>query len=250
MKRQILLGTLLLAAIGCGSQPTSTNNDKAPPTPAVSDAKQLDSVVFPEKPANAVSVRDVLTKKDGEKVVMTGKTLPANAKPYNSAVAAFMLMAPEDMERDEVKEEFSEEDPRACPACQKLLAQYGVEVEIVIPAISDQHLMDWAMRGYLRFFRYIRARIIATPPPFDHTKLCTVDGEWSLIGSSNWDARSFRLNFEFDLEIIDPAFTAQLDALIDARIARGKVLTPDMLAAEPVWKRLRNAAARLLMPYL
>ena len=126
----------------------------------------------------------------------------------------------------------------------------GVEVEIVIPSCSDQRLMDWAMRGHLRFFRHIRATIIATPPPFDHTKLCTVDGEWSLIGSSNWDVRSFRLNFEFDLEVIDRDFTARLDELIDTRIARGKMLTPDMLAAEPVWKRLRNAAARLLMPYL
>jgi cardiolipin synthase len=62
--------------------------------------------------------------------------------------------------------------------------------------------------------------------------------------------RSFRLNFEFDLEVIDRDFTARLDELIDTRIARGKMLTPDMLAAEPVWKRLRNAAARLLMPYL
>jgi cardiolipin synthase len=110
--------------------------------------------------------------------------------------------------------------------------------------------MDWAMRGHLRFFRHVQARIIATPPPFDHTKLCTMDGEWSLIGSSNWDTRSFRLNFEFDLEVIDRAFTARLDALIDAAIARGKVLTSAMLAAEPVWKRLRDAAARLLMPYL
>jgi len=126
----------------------------------------------------------------------------------------------------------------------------GVEVEIVVPSCSDQRLMDWAMRGHLRFFRHVRASIIATPPPFDHTKLCTVDGEWSLIGSSNWDVRSFRLNFEFDLEIIDRGFTAELDALIDARIASGKKLTPDMLAAEPLWKRLRNAAARLLMPYL
>jgi cardiolipin synthase A/B len=126
----------------------------------------------------------------------------------------------------------------------------GVTVEIVLPEQSNQHVMDWAIRGHLRFFRHIRARIIATPPPFDHTKLCTVDGEWSLIGSSNWDARSFRLNFEFDLEITDREFTARLDTLIDAKIARGKVLTPDMLAAEPAWKRLRNAAARLLMPYL
>jgi cardiolipin synthase len=126
----------------------------------------------------------------------------------------------------------------------------GVTVEIVLPERSNQRLTDWAIRGHLRFFRHIRARIIATPPPFDHTKLCTVDGEWSLIGSSNWDARSFRLNFEFDLEVTDREFTAKLDALIDARIARGKRLTPDMLAAEPLWKRLRNAAARLLMPYL
>ena len=75
-------------------------------------------------------------------------------------------------------------------------------------------------------------------------------GEWALIGSSNWDARSFRLNFEFDLEIIDRDLTARIDALIDERISRGTALTPDMLAAEPVWKRLRNAAARLAMPYL
>jgi len=126
----------------------------------------------------------------------------------------------------------------------------GVEVEIVLPAKSNQRLMDWAMRGHLRFFRHLHVQIIVTPPPFDHTKLCTIDGEWCLIGSSNWDARSFRLNFEFDLEIIDRGLTGRLDALIDARIAHGRRLSPDMLAAEPVWKRLRNAAARLLMPYL
>ncbi|MBA2588403.1 MAG: PLDc N-terminal domain-containing protein [Alphaproteobacteria bacterium] len=126
----------------------------------------------------------------------------------------------------------------------------GVTVEIVLPANSNQRVMQWAMRGHLRFFRHVRATIITHPPPFDHTKLCTVDGEWSLIGSSNWDARSFRLNFEFDLEIIDKDFTARLDALIDTRTARGMVLDPDMLVAERVWLRLRNAAARLLMPYL
>jgi len=126
----------------------------------------------------------------------------------------------------------------------------GVTVEIVLPQESDQRVMQWAMLGHLRFFRYIRAKVVTTPPPFDHTKLCTIDGEWALIGSSNWDARSFRLNFEFDLEVTDRKLTAALDALIDARIAAGTDVTPDMLAAEPLWKRLRNAAARLLMPYL
>jgi cardiolipin synthase len=126
----------------------------------------------------------------------------------------------------------------------------GVEIEIVLPGKSDQRIMDWAMRGHLRFFRHLNVKIIATPAPFDHSKLCTVDGEWSLIGSSNWDARSFRLNFEFDLECADRDLTARIDAVIDAKVASGTPLTPNMLAAEPVWLRLRNAAARLLMPYL
>jgi cardiolipin synthase len=96
----------------------------------------------------------------------------------------------------------------------------------------------------------VKACFITTPPPFDHSKLCTVDGEWSLVGSSNWDTRSFRLNFEFDLEITDREMTAKLDALIDDKIARGKQISPDALANEPLYLKLRNAAARLLMPYL
>ncbi len=45
-------------------------------------------------------------------------------------------------------------------------------------------------------------------------------------------------------------FTGQLDAIIDAKIARGQRIDPDCLASERVWLRLRNAAARLVMPYL
>ena len=101
----------------------------------------------------------------------------------------------------------------------------GVEVEIVHARQSDQRVMDWAMRGHLRFFRHVRACFIATPAPFDHSKLCTVDGEWSLIGSSNWDARSFRLNFEFDLEIIDRDLTAQTGCADRCRDRRGTPLT-------------------------
>ena len=140
-------------------------------------------------------------------------------------------------------------DPRLQFAIQQAGFR-GVKVEIVLPEQSNQQIMQWAMLGHLRFFRHVPATVIITPPPFDHSKLCTIDGEWSLIGSSNWDARSFRLNFEFDLEVTDSTLTEKLDALIDGRIATGKILTPDMLSAEPLWKILLNAACRLLLPYL
>ena len=126
----------------------------------------------------------------------------------------------------------------------------GVEVDIVIPERCNYLVMDWAMRAHLRFFQHIAANVYLTPLPFDHSKLCTMDGGWCLIGSSNWDARSFRLNFEFDLECYDPALTGKLDAIIDAKIARGRKLEIASLAALPVPLRLRDAAARLMMPYL
>ena len=110
--------------------------------------------------------------------------------------------------------------------------------------------MDWAMRAHFRFFRHIAANIYTTPLPFDHSKLVTMDEEWCLIGSSNWDARSFRLNFEFDLECCDRGLAARLDAIIDGKIAHANRLMPEELLARPVPVRLRDAAARLLMPYL
>ena len=44
-------------------------------------------------------------------------------------------------------------------------------------------------------------RIFERPGPFDHSKLMLVDGQWCCLGSANWDARSLRLNFEFNVGV-------------------------------------------------
>jgi len=126
----------------------------------------------------------------------------------------------------------------------------GIKVEIVIPEYSDYVIFDWAVGAHLRFFRYTKAQVYLSPEPFDHSKLVTLDGEWALIGSSNWDARSLRLNFEYDLECYDAAFTAGLDRIIDAKIAGARKLDYQALLKKPVPVRLRDALFRLLVPYL
>ena len=109
----------------------------------------------------------------------------------------------------------------------------GVKVEILIPEHCDYVFLDWAMRAHLRFFEDVPAAVYFTPPPFNHAKLMTVDGQWCLIGSSNWDTRSFRLNFEFDLECYDRALTADIDALIEKKIAQCRKVDLAALAAAP-----------------
>ncbi len=126
----------------------------------------------------------------------------------------------------------------------------GVGVDIVLPSHSNLPLLDWAMRPQLEDLLAAGCRVYLTPAPFDHAKLLVVDDGWALVGSTNWDARSLRLNFEYNLECHDRALVAALDPLIDARIGRAKSLDEKALSSQHVFTRLRNRAVWLLSPYL
>ena len=55
-------------------------------------------------------VREALTKADGDKVIVTGRVPGEKVKPFNAAVAAVILMSPEDLDREEIKDEFDCDD--------------------------------------------------------------------------------------------------------------------------------------------
>lgn len=129
-----------------------------------------------------------------------------------------------------------------------LAALRGVRVEIIVSARSDYLLLDWAMRDGLLALARAGCRVLWSAPPFNHSKLMTVDRAWCLIGSANWDMRSLRLNFELDVELQDPEITARIDGLIDATPTRPATLGDFLGRSVPV--RLRDAVARLFLPYL
>jgi hypothetical protein len=123
MRTKLLgLGVVLSALVGCG--------DTAPP-PQPDQTELFEPLVMAEKPAATLSVREAKEKPDGETVVVTGLTPTELVKPFNPGLATFVILAPEDMAREEVKEEFECEDAAVCPTCKKLLDQYGVRVELV-----------------------------------------------------------------------------------------------------------------------
>ena len=132
----------------------------------------------------------------------------------------------------------------------QVAAMRGVAVDIVLPQKSNIFLVDWASAPLLPDLMRKGCRIHYTGAPFDHTKLLVVDGFWSLIGSTNWDARSLRLNFEYNLECYDQPLAQQLDALIDSKIAQAGQPTLEDLDRRPFPIRLRNGLTRMLSPYL
>lgn len=126
----------------------------------------------------------------------------------------------------------------------------GVEVDIVLPREPNVTLVGWAVLGTLWQVLDRGCRVWFTPPPFDHSKLMLIDGEWTLLGSANWDPRSLRLNFELDLECYDRALGSTVGAIIEAKRSAARQVTSDELAARPLPLRLRDGMARIVAPIL
>ena len=130
----------------------------------------------------------------------------------------------------------------------QLAAVRGVDVQIVIPLISDHAPMGWAMRAHVSPLLKAGCRIWQAPLPFDHSKLMVVDDAWCLFGSPNWDTRSLRLNFEIAIEAYDDVLATHLSEMIVQ-----SSVTPLMqkdLEARSFLVKCRDAATRLLIPYL
>jgi cardiolipin synthase len=130
-------------------------------------------------------------------------------------------------------------------------AMRGVAVDILLPAENNLRLVQWASTAQLWQVLERGCRVWLTPPPFDHTKLMVVDGAWVLLGSSNWDPRSLRLNFEFDLECYGRGFGESLQRWArDERLRDARPVTLAEVDGRRLLVKLRDGMARLLSPYL
>lgn len=126
----------------------------------------------------------------------------------------------------------------------------GVDVCIYLPADTNIPVVNWAAATLYAPLLEKGCRILLSPIPFDHAKLMVVDRFWSLIGSSNWDPRSLRLNFEFNVECYSKSLADQLETLFEKKAEAATPVTIEMLNQRSLPVRLRDGLARLLIPYL
>ena len=129
-------------------------------------------------------------------------------------------------------------------------AMRGVEVDILLPERSNLPYVHWATYGQLWQVLERGCRVWLRPGEFDHSKLMIVDEGWSLIGSANWDARSLRLNFEFNVECYSPELCQRLLQTAKERIRDARPLSLDDVDGRPLPIKLRDGIARLFTPYL
>ena len=106
-----------------------------------------------------------------------------------------------------------------------IAAARGVEVRVIVPRRGNHRLVELAARSSYHTLLERGVRIFEKQGIFMHTKALLVDQEWGFMGSSNCDARSFRLNFERDFCFRGGDFPYQLYTQIRRELAESEEVT-------------------------
>lgn len=109
-------------------------------------------------------------------------------------------------------------------------ARRGVRVRILTAGPHIDHpIVRKLSRESSRRLLEAGAEIFEYQPSMIHAKILTVDGQWCVVGSSNFDHRSFGLNDEVNLATLDRSFASVLAGDFEQDLTRSQPLTLDRL---------------------
>ena len=126
-------------------------------------------------------------------------------------------------------------------------ARRGVRVQIITPGKHmDAETVRKASRAQWGELLQAGIEISEYQPTMYHCKVLVVDGLWISVGSTNFDNRSFALNDEANLNILDAAFAARQIAIFEEDLARSKPITLGEWKQRPLPEKVIEHTASLL----
>jgi cardiolipin synthase len=127
----------------------------------------------------------------------------------------------------------------------------GVKVRIILPGeYTDSQLVRSASRA--RWGRILEhgGEIYEYQPTMFHCKVLVVDGQWVSVGSTNFDARSFRLNDEANLNVYDREFASRQLAQFEKDLERSRRITYREWAERPFYVKAWDHTIAFFDPQL
>lgn len=130
-----------------------------------------------------------------------------------------------------------------------IAARGGVDVRIMIPSMPDHPFVYRATEYYAKYLVRNGVKVYKYDHGFIHAKT-VVSENFSSVGSANQDYRSYRLNWEANAFLYNPALTNQLKAIFEKDIQDSTLLTNDYFAQQSGWRKFKQYFSRLLSPVL
>lgn len=123
----------------------------------------------------------------------------------------------------------------------------GVRVEIITPGMNSDHLLTrTASRRLYGGLLKAGGRIYEYQPTMIHAKTLVVDGVWSVVGTTNFDNRSFGINDEVNLAAPDETLAARLTEDFARDRAESREITYEEWRARPLWERAFEKLGQVL----
>jgi cardiolipin synthase len=129
-------------------------------------------------------------------------------------------------------------------------ARRGVDVRLLLPAVSNHVVADWLARGYYGEMLAAGVRIFQFQGAMVHAKTSTIDGRWSTVGTANIDRLSMTGNYEINVEFIDAAFAAEMERIYETDLSNCQELTAERWVARGVHKKFTELVLAPLRPLL
>ena len=142
--------------------------------------------------------------------------------------------------------------PRELRQALKDAVARGVDVRLLIPEVADwpPELIKPFDRSFYKEMVEAGVRIYLRAGKFDHSKIVASDDYFSAAGTVNLDGLSMLYNYENNLIFYDEAMTLRIKDWILGDLGNCYELTPEHIAAFPLWERCSAGLLRLIGPLL
>ena len=126
-------------------------------------------------------------------------------------------------------------------------ARRGVRIEVLVPGAWNNHPIT-RLESRRRYGALLEAgvRIHEYQPSMIHAKVLVVDGQWTVLGSTNFDSRSFGLNDEVNVAILERELAARLQADFARDLTRSRAISLEEWRRRPFAERLAAALGRVI----
>ncbi len=133
----------------------------------------------------------------------------------------------------------------------KAALERGVRVQIILPGPHiDAEVVRRASRATWGELLRAGAEIHEYQPTMYHCKVMIVDEQWVSVGSTNFDTRSFSVNDEANLNVLDQGFAAAQRRIFDADLRVSRRVSLREWESRPWSEKLHEYAMGLLSSQL
>ncbi|HPN83768.1 MAG TPA: cardiolipin synthase [Victivallales bacterium] len=126
----------------------------------------------------------------------------------------------------------------------------GVEIRLIVPKKNNHWYVQYATENLYPILIDAGVRIFEKTGPFSHAKATLVDGTWAMMGSSNCDVRSFRLNYELDFVASGGDFVEELHSQFMKEMSESQELSYQDVINGKFFHEVLRRACSLLTPIL